>query len=145
MSRPVYINKVKCLVLFVFINGLCSAQEKSGHDPQAITILERMNNLISGLSSCSFVLSTATDRVFEGVTETENNTSAVQLSAPNKMQINVNGDKGHRAYYYNGKTLTYYSYEENNYAQVSAPPSVLETFDTISAVYDIQFPAADFF
>jgi hypothetical protein len=69
----------------------------------------------------------------------------VCFSGSDKMKINITGDKGHKGYWYNGKHVVYYNYDENNYGILNAPPSTIETVDSLNRAYSIDFPAADFF
>jgi hypothetical protein len=61
------------------------------------------------------------------------------------MLIHSYGDKGHRGFWYNGWQFVYYSFDENNYALVDVPPTIIATIDTINQTYGIEFPAADIF
>ncbi len=115
-------------------------------DSVAIMMLNKMGNLIGELESCSFTLNTSEDGIdvnlglikYFGVHQ-------VYLVGPDKMLINSQGDKGHRGFWYNGKQLQYYSYTENNFAVIDAPPNIIATIDTVHIKYGIDFPAADFF
>jgi len=46
----------------------------------------------------------------------------VYMRGPDKMLIDSKSDGDHRGYWYDGKTITYYSYDENNYAAIKARP-----------------------
>ncbi len=120
------------------------AQEKS-YDSIALVILDRMSDVIGDLSSCSYTLDVAIDKTNAGGIITQNNHNQVSMVGPDKMFVNVRGDKGHKGYFYNGSTVTYYSYAENNYARSDAPPTILAAIDSINEAYGIDFPAADFF
>jgi len=123
-------------------------------DPVAVLILDRMSEVIGELHSCSYSLQTSYDMqdssfffptrglgLVKQFREEE-----VYMVGPDKMLVNSNGDGGHKGYWYNGDTLTYYSYSENNFARVDAPDSsILETIYTIHEDYGLDFPAADFF
>ena len=61
------------------------------------------------------------------------------------MLVDSKSDGDHRGYWYNGKTITYYSYDENNYAVIKAPATIMETIEAINRDYGIYFPAADNF
>ena len=64
---------------------------------------------------------------------------------PFKLLVKSEGDKGSRDFYYNGKTLSYYSQDNNHFAQVQTPSTIVEMIDSIHTVYGIEFPVADFF
>lgn len=139
---------MKKIFSFLLLMPLCfslEAQQKD-YDTVALMILDRMSDVIGDLSSCSYVLQTTTDRMDAGnLTTTTYGKNEVYMVGPDKMMVNAYGEKGPRGYFYNGSKMSYYSFKENNYASVDAPPTIIEMIDTISAEYGIDFPAADFF
>jgi hypothetical protein len=137
-------RKITIFLLLLLPALAVRAQEKN-YDTVALVILDRMSDVIGELSSCSYVLDVGTDRQDSTLTITSYNRDEVWMVGPNKMFVDARGIKGHRAFFYNGSKLTYYSFDENNYAAVDAPSTILETIDSIHAHYDIDFPAADFF
>jgi hypothetical protein len=138
-------KKMICFLFLVSFHLLIQAQQKD-YDTTAIMILDRMSNVIGDLSSCKYTVITSSDRTDEemGLT-TRFARNEVYMVGPNKMLVNVLGDRGHREYWYNGSKLWYYSYDENNFARVDAPATIVETMDSINKAYGIDFPAADFF
>jgi hypothetical protein len=130
-----------CLIVSLF----GSAQTPSV-DTVAVMILNRMSNVIGELYSCSYKLSTSVDvKDFRYGTVKQSATDEVYLVGPDKMLVHSYGEKGHRGFWYNGEKLVYYSFDENNYATIAAPPTIIETIDTVNKDYGIEFPAADFF
>ncbi len=130
------------LALFAF----CGLSQSIKHDSVAIRILDRISDVIGDLQSCSFTLATSSDKkdIDNGMIK-HFGVDEVYMVGPDKMLVNIKNQKGHRQYWYNGSQLAYYSYDENNYALVNAPPTIMEMIDTIHADYGIEFPAADFF
>ncbi len=133
---------------------LALAQEQEpAIDPVAVLILDRMSEVIGELGSCSYTLHTSQDIQDNTFFLPEQGLGLVKhfaenevyMMGPDKMLVNVNGDKGHQGYWYNGEVIAYYSYDENNFAVVEAPPTILEMMYQINEAYDIDFPAADFF
>lgn len=115
-------------------------------DTIAVMLLDKMGSVIGEMNSCSFTLNTSND-----VTDVDLglvkyfNQHQVYLVGPDKMLINSTGDNGHKGFWYNGKQLAYYSYTENNFAVIDAPPTIIATIDSVHKTYGIDFPAADFF
>lgn len=115
-------------------------------DPVAVQILDHMSDVIGQLSSCTYNLSTSQD-----ISDPENGMvkslaeSKVVMVGPDKMLIKVQSDKGNKGFWYNGTSVTYYSFTENNYAKIDAPDNIIATIDSVSMKYDIEIPAADFF
>ena len=120
--------------------------QESKYDSTAILLLDRMSEVIGDLGSCSFTLSTSNDLIdVELGLIKQMDFHKVYLVGPDKMLVDSRGDKGHRGFWYDGEQLAYYSYTENNYAVIDAPPTILATIDTVNKAYGIEFPAADFF
>jgi hypothetical protein len=117
-----------------------------GDDPAALLILDRMSAVIGELGSCSFTVNAWRD-----VNDPDLGLVAhfivneVYMRGPDKMLIDSKSDGDHRGYWYDGKTITYYSYDENNYAAIKAPATIMETIEAVNRDYGIDFPAADFF
>jgi hypothetical protein len=115
-------------------------------DPNAIFILDKMSDVIGGLNSCSYTLTTSLDvNDFDHGVIKQHGVSKVYLVGPDKMLVNTSNYKGNRTFAFNGKQMAYYSHDENNYAIVDAPPTIVETIVQINHDYGLEFPAADFF
>lgn len=139
-------RKLFCILLFFgALTNRVNAQ--TGRiDSAAVYILDRMSLLIGDLNTCSFTVNTAYDIYSDELGLVKHTTEEkVYLTGPDKFMIAADGDKGHRAFWYDGKNLSYYSYDNNRYAQITAPPTIIETIDSVSRTYGVEFPAADFF
>src|SRR5512138_1095132 len=125
-------KKLFFTLIFLGLVGSACAQGKS-YDTLAIVVLDHMSAIIGDLSSCSFNLTTETD-VSDPVcgTYTSHEASKVWLSGPGRMLIETWGDRGHRGYWYNGHTLTWYSFTENNYVVIKAPDKTIATIDSVN-------------
>ena len=129
------------IVLIIFSNNI-SAQI----DSAAVAILDRMSLEVGSLKSCSLTLKTESDILDNQLgLVTHSETANVYLKAPDKLFISKSGDKGNKEFYYDGKTFTYYSKNNNVYSSVPAPPTIMQTIDSIHNTFGIDFPAADFF
>ena len=138
-------KKILLCALFLGLVMTGHSQGKS-YDTLAIVVLDHMSAIIGDLSSCQFRLTVETDAADPKLgTVTSSNTSRVWFSGPDKLLIEAWGDKGHRGYWYNGKTLTWYSFAENNYVVIPVPNTTMAMIDSVNDVYGIDFPAADFF
>lgn len=115
-------------------------------DSEAVTILDNMSNSVTDLESCTFTLKTQYD-VFDdklGLVKLSEEAN-VYLKAPDKLLVYRKGDRGSKNYFYDGKSFTYYSDDNNQYATIPAPGTIMETIDSIHNEYGIEFPAADIF
>jgi hypothetical protein len=138
-------KKVVFGVLFVLM-GFGTMAQSERVDTIAVMVLDRMSEVIGDLTSVSFDLSSSYDEIDQdfGMVRHSGN-SEVYMTGPDKMLIHTTGDKGHRGFWYNGREIVFYSFDENNYAVVEAPADIMSTIDTIHKTYGIEFPAADFF
>jgi len=137
----------KLLFSFLFIGLFFPArtQEKT-YDSIAIVILDHMSAILGDLTSCRFRLDVESDLSDPDLgLVTSHEVSDVSFGGPDKMLMHITGDKGHRGYWYNGKTLTWYSFTENNYVVINVPNQIIAMIDSVNDTYGIDFPAADFF
>lgn len=133
-------------LLVILFNLPISAQVENRPDTTAVKILDRMSDFIGGLEAVSFTANISQD-VEEnryGLVK-EFSEDEVFMVGPDKMHVQSNGTKGHRGYWYNGESLVYYSFKENNYSVVDAPSDIITMIDSIHNTFDIEFPAADIF
>jgi hypothetical protein len=132
---------ISCLAL-----SLLGWAQTAKVDTVALLILNHMSDVIGDLNSCSFSLSTSIDiDDFEKGIIKQSGTNEVFMVGPDKMLVHSYGDKGHRGYWYNGVKFTYYSFDENNYSTLAAPPDIISTITGLNLEYGLEFPAADFF
>jgi hypothetical protein len=138
-------KKIIVAFLSVFIGFSSSAQTKK-IDSLAISILDRMSDVVGEMSSVSFTLKTQSDEMNQDLGIISNfTTNQVYFNGPSQMLIRANGDKGNNGIWYNGKELVFYSFNENNYAIIETPATTIEMIDEVNDKYGIDFPAADFF
>ena len=132
--------------LLLLLPSIGATAVEPPHDPAAVLILDRMSAVIGELGSCSYTLETSNDVVDQDHgAMTRLGVHEVCLVGPNKMLVNSRTDKGHRGFWYDGKTVSFYSYDENNYAVVNAPAGILSAIDMVHQEYGIDFAGADFF
>jgi hypothetical protein len=135
------------LLLIVFILPWVGRAQKSPYDSTALTILDHMGYIIGDLGSVVFDYRSAWDVPGEEFQMMQmSGHSRVYLQGPDKLFIdNRRNDKKHRGFWYNGSKFVYYSYDENNYAEIDAPYGIIPTIDTIHELYGVDFPGSDFF
>ena len=138
--RNLVLGLVACLMSF---SGNTQVKKP---DTIAVGIFDRMSDVIGELSSISFTLKVRNDEVDQDLgLVTKFSESKVNFNGPSQMQIHSYGDKGHRGFWFNGESLVYYSFEENNYAIIDSPSNTLDMINEVNDKYGIDFPAADFF
>lgn len=115
-------------------------------DTVAVSILDRMSAMIGDLNSCSVTIKSNYDvRSKELGLVKHTDEEQLFLHGPDKLLIRSEGDKGTRDFSYNGRTLSYYSPDKNQYGQISIPASIMQMIDTVNRLYGIEFSGADFF
>jgi hypothetical protein len=115
-------------------------------DTIAVAILDRMSNMIGDLSSCHVTVHSNYDVQSQhlGLVK-HSDEEQLYLQGPDKLLIRSQGDMGERNLFYDGKTLSYYSVENNQYATLPLSVPVVQMIDTVNKIYGIDFAAADFF
>lgn len=137
---------VKVFTLSVLLSGMHSVKAFAQIDSAAVAILDKMSFAVGNLQSCSLTLKTENDILDSRLgLVTHSETANVYLKAPDKLYVSKNGDKGNKEYYYDGNNFTYYSKDNKVYSSVPAPPTIIQTIDSIHHTFGIDFPAADFF
>lgn len=138
--RNLVVGIFACMMVFNL-----NAQVKKP-DTIAVAIFDRMSDVIGEMSSISFTLQIRDDEVDQDLgLVTTFRESQVHFNGPSQMQIHSYGQKGHRGYWYDGVALTYYSFEENNYAVIESSANTIDMINEVNDQYGIDFPAADFF
>ena len=140
-------NKKLIFSLFICIaaNSRLAAQ-RMNMDTIAVAILDRMSAMIGDLSSCHVTVRSNYDIRSQHLGLVKHgDDEQLYMQGPNKLLIRSQGDRGDRSIYYDGKTLSYYSLENNQYATLSLSVPLMEMIDTVNKMYGIEFPASDFF
>jgi hypothetical protein len=140
-------NKKVLFSVLIFISA-CSrlSAQKMQIDTIAVAILDRMSVMIGDLSSCHVTVKSNYDIRSQhlGLVK-HSDEEQLYMQGPDKVLIRSGGDRGDRNIFYDGKTLSYYSVENNQYSTLPLSTSIMEMIDTVHKIYGIDFPAADFF
>ncbi|RLD83976.1 MAG: hypothetical protein DRJ10_02370 [Bacteroidetes bacterium] len=136
----------KLIIFFIiptlFIVSCSSDQGGKQYDTQAVANLDNLSELIGNLNSCSYTLNVINAKSKDSVFTNEHD---VYMRGPDKMHITSNGRKGLKAYWYDGKQFSCFTYNKNIYDTVDAPANIIAAIDFLHDKYGIDFPAADFF
>ncbi len=115
-------------------------------DSVALYVMEKVNATFQSLKSCNFTTTTYYDVWVDGLGYIKHsNVSHSSMQFPDKMKVQLTGDKGNHSVWYDGKVFTYYTFQGNQYSQFNFKGSLVQTMDTINNAYGVEFPAADFF
>jgi hypothetical protein len=114
-------------------------------DTVAVAVLDKMSAMIGELSSASVTVRSNYDVSSKelGLIK-HSDDQQMYLHGPNELLLKSEGDQGSRDFYFDGRMLSYYSMDKNQYGQIDAPLSLVEMIDTVNKLYGIEFPAADF-
>jgi hypothetical protein len=141
MKRKLFFGLFICL-------GFCSRldAQKANIDTIAVAILDRMSRMIGDLTSCHVTVKSNYDIRSQhlGLVK-HSDDEQLYMQGPDKLLIRAQGDRGDRNIFYNGQALTYFSVETNRYSTIALSVPIVEMIDTVHKLYNIDFPAADFF
>ena len=123
-----------------------TAKSYAQYDSIAVAILDSVSDKVSLLETCSFKFDSEFDissSEFGLITHTES--GHIYLKGPDKLCIERKGDRGHRKFFYDGKTYSLYSFDKNQFASGPATISIIELIDSLSSYYGVEVPGADIF
>lgn len=124
----------------------CYAQTDKNIDHVALNLIDKMGMVIGSMEACSFDYNSIDDSPnIDGLLERKFDSHKVYFRGPDRMAIHSRGNSGNQGYWYNGKLITWFSYDENNYVTIPAPETIIKTIDSVNAVFGMRFPAADLF
>jgi hypothetical protein len=115
-------------------------------DARAIDALTAMGKYLRSLKTFVVHADTTIDEVMTTGQKLQfAGTLDYQVQAPNRLRAEVNTDRRHRQFFYDGKTLTQYAPRMKYYATVAAPATIGETMELAAQKYDVEIPLADLF
>lgn len=132
--------------LIILFLTVLAGRSYGQYDTIAIAILDSMSSRIDDLETCSYKFYSEYDipnTEYGLITHSESGT--VFMKGPDKMFIEKKGDKGHKVFYFDGKSFTLYSFDKNQYATAPANISIMELIDSLSNYFGVEFPGADIF
>lgn len=107
----------------------------------AMEALEKMGAYLRTLKTFELSAYSTIDKVLPtGQNVQLDGTVKYTAEVPDKLLVDVNSDRKHRQYFYDGKTVTVYAPRMKYYAVFDAPPTIRETIEKAEAEYDIQLP-----
>lgn len=133
-----------CFIILTILTF--TAKSHAQYDSIAVAILDSVSDKIGLLETCSFKFDSEFDisnSEFGLITHTES--GHIYLKGPDKMCIEKIGDRGHRKFFYDGKTYSLYSFDKNQFASGPATISIIELIDSLSSYYGVEVPGADIF
>ncbi|PQB06058.1 DUF2092 domain-containing protein [Aureitalea marina] len=145
MKKKHLILALSVFLIFGLSNHVHSQSDKD-IDQVAVDILDKMSDVIGEIESCAFQLVKDEDFINDdGMVERRRTHTTSYFKGPDRFAIRSRGHKGNKGYWYNGETLTYYSFDENNYVVLPTPNTSMATIDSLHVTFGMRFPAADLF
>ena len=115
-------------------------------EPEAIAALERMGAFLRTLTTFEVTGEGSTEEELEnGQTIQYPGTVELLVTRPNRLRGHLYSTRKRREYFYDGTTLTVFSPRMGFYAQVAAPPTLIELARAASERLDLTIPMADLF
>jgi hypothetical protein len=115
-------------------------------EPESIEILRKMGAHLRTLKSFTLTADTTQDLVLEDGQKIQfSGVTTYNVRMPDRLKLEVDNDRMHRIFYYDGKTVTQFTPELNLYAQFDAPATIAETIDLARKRYGLAVPLADLF
>jgi hypothetical protein len=113
-------------------------------EPEADQILKRMSQHLISVRHFTFDAYKTVDVVLDsGQMIQLSDTTRVSLSRPDKLLAKSTGDTNNEHVWYDGKTLSVLSPEQNTYATVDVPNTIDEMMDYVVEKYGAAIPLAD--
>ena len=130
----------------LIIPFLGQAQEAKKIDSVAVSLLDRMGDVIGELESCTYNLDITIDKLnIDNNIVKYHGSSSVSLEGPDKLVIRAKGDGGDHGFWYNGEYFTYYSFNDNTYVTIESSDGIVDVTNAMEDAFGFKFPAMDFF
>jgi hypothetical protein len=115
-------------------------------DPDAMNALTKMGAYLRTLKGFEVISNVTTEDVLDdGLKVQQGQTAKLLVRPPDRMRIELSGDKGAKFYLFDGKTFTLFSRDEGYYASFAAPETIRKLADVLSDKYGVDVPLADLF
>jgi hypothetical protein len=147
-------NAAYAIALLMFIASVSvelmsqqkTAASSDAIEPAAMDALNRMGAYLRSLKDFQVQADvTSEDVLTDGQKLQFSHTTNVLAHLPNKLRVEVVGDRKSRLFLYDGKTFTLFAQRVGYYASVPAPATIGELIDVVKEKYNINIPLLDVF
>ena len=123
-----------------------STPQNKAVDPDVLKTFQKMGVFLRSLTALHLTAETMTDEVTENGQKIQYS-AVVDLFArrPDRLRVDITGDRMRRELYYDGKTFTQYSPDLGYYATFQAPPTIAGVIEKLEEHYNIELPLQDLF
>jgi hypothetical protein len=122
------------------------AAAKPPVDPEAISALHKMGEFLRSRQIFAVQARITTDDVIASGQKVQfGGTVELRVRRPDRMRMDIAGDRRNEHIYYDGKTFTVYGERVGYYASFPAPATLAELKDVLEKRYAFDLPLADLF
>jgi hypothetical protein len=122
------------------------AAAKPAIDPEAISALHKMGEFLRSRQLFSVQARVTTDDVIASGQKVQfGATVDLKVRRPDRMRMDIAGDRRNERIYYDGKTFTVFGERVGYYATFPAPPTLAELKGVLEKRYAFDLPLADLF
>jgi hypothetical protein len=115
-------------------------------DPAAMEALDKMGAYLRSLGSFAIEAEMETDDVLASGQKVKHvGLAQLKVRRPDRLRVDIAGDRRIQQLFYDGKTFTIYDRVANYYGSFPAPPLLAELVRTVEETYGIDMPLADLF
>jgi hypothetical protein len=131
--------------------GICprpalAKSAKPAIDPDAMDALHKMGAFLRGQQKFTVRASQTTDDLLASGQKVQfSGTVELNIRRPDRMRMDIRGDRRDQRIYYDGKSFTIFGERVGYYATFQAPPTLAELKDVTEKRYGIDLPLADLF
>jgi len=123
-----------------------TADKVAVETPDVIAALKRMGAYLRNLQSFAVKADMATDDALSPGQKVQFNANvSLKVRRPDRLRMDIEGDRRNERLYYDGKAFTAYSNKLGYYAQFDAPPTLNDLKPVLEKKYGIDMPLADLF
>ncbi|HXU03805.1 MAG TPA: DUF2092 domain-containing protein [Polyangia bacterium] len=123
-----------------------SAPAKPAIEPEAVTALHNMGQFLRNQQNFSVQARWTTDDVLPSGQKVQYGGSVdLKVRRPDRLRMDITGDRRNEHIYYDGKTFTVFSDRVGYYAAFAAPGTLAELKTVLEKEYAFDLPLADLF
>jgi hypothetical protein len=119
---------------------------KPAVDPEAISALQKMGEFLRNQQAFTVQARATTDDVLPTGQKVQFGGAVdMKIRRPDRMRVDISGDRRNERFYYDGKTFTIFGEKTGYFAAFPAPGTLAELKDVLEKRYAIDLPLADLF
>ncbi len=141
-------NRILTALTALFLGAAAGAraQETPQVEPEAMAALQKMGAYLRSLKAFQVEAVTSTEEVLEDGQKVQfAGVTKMLARMPDRLLIDVDGDRRERLWVYDGKTFTMLARRVNYYATVPAPPTIGQLADMMDEKHGVELPLEDLF